>query len=140
MPLTDQRQRRRRDTKQGRRARSAWRLLRWRVGLHWYLFVLFGPPWASCSRRSFARRGTARGARAELGLALHVFLPGVVVPFLHTNLWEELGGTGFLQSTLQDRRGSLPASLIVVPFFALFHDGAVRLPIKHLLRRRGRTC
>jgi len=47
------------------------RLLRWRLGLHWYLFVLFGLPWASCSRRPFARRGTARGARAELGLALH---------------------------------------------------------------------
>jgi membrane protease YdiL (CAAX protease family) len=47
-------------------------------------------------------------------------LPGVVVPFLHTNLWEELGWTGFLQSTLQDRRGPLLASLIVVPFFALF--------------------
>ena len=28
---------------------------------------------------------------------------------------------GFLQSTLQDRRGPLLASLIVVPFFALFH-------------------
>ena len=44
MPLTDQRQQRRRDTKQRRRARSAWRLLRWQVGLHWYLFVLFGLP------------------------------------------------------------------------------------------------
>jgi hypothetical protein len=29
--------------------------------------------------------------------------------------------TGFLQSTLQNRRGPLLASLIVVPFFALFH-------------------
>ena len=140
MPLTDQRQQRRRDTKQGRRARSAWRLLRWRVGLHWYLFVLFGLPVGVllsaivCTARH--RSGCSRGT----GLALHVFLLGVVVPFLHTDLWEELGWTGFLQSTLQDRRGSLPASLIVVPFFALFHDGAVRLPIKHLLRRRGRTC
>ena len=41
--------------------------------------------------------------------------------FLHTNLSEELGWTGFLQSTRQDRRGPLLASLIVVPFFALFH-------------------
>ena len=44
-----------------------------------------------------------------------------MVPFLHTNLWEETGWTGLLQSTLQDRRGPLLASLIVVPFFALFH-------------------
>jgi uncharacterized protein len=55
------------------------------------------------------------------GLLFSAFLPGVVVPFLHTNLWEELGWTGFLQSTLQERRGPLLASLIVVPFFALFH-------------------
>ena len=44
MPLTDQRQQRRRDTKQRRRRDLLGRLLRWRVGLHWYLFVLFGLP------------------------------------------------------------------------------------------------
>jgi membrane protease YdiL (CAAX protease family) len=54
-------------------------------------------------------------------LLFTVFLPGVIVPFLHTNLWEELGWTGFLQSTLQDRRGPLLASVMVAPFFALFH-------------------
>jgi uncharacterized protein len=54
-------------------------------------------------------------------LLFTAFLPGVIIPFLHTNLWEELGWTGFLQSTLQDKRGPLLASLIVVPFFALFH-------------------
>jgi membrane protease YdiL (CAAX protease family) len=58
------------------------------------------------------------------GLLFTAFLPGVVVPFLHTNLWEELGWTGFLQSTLQDTRGPLLASLIVAPFFALFHAPA----------------
>jgi len=55
------------------------------------------------------------------GLLFTVFLPGVIVPFLHTNLWEELGWTGYLQSTLQERRGPLLASIIVAPFFALFH-------------------
>jgi uncharacterized protein len=48
-------------------------------------------------------------------------LPGIIVPFLHTNLWEETGWTGFLQSTLQDRRGPLLASVMVAPVFALFH-------------------
>jgi uncharacterized protein len=77
---------------------------------------------ASCSRRSFctAQHRSGRFAR-NWGLLFTAFLPGVIVPFLHTNLWEELGWTGFLQSTLQDRRGPLLASLIVVPFFALFH-------------------
>jgi membrane protease YdiL (CAAX protease family) len=54
-------------------------------------------------------------------LLFAVFLPGVVLPLLHTNLWEELGWAGFLQSTLQERRGPLLASVIVAPFFALFH-------------------
>jgi membrane protease YdiL (CAAX protease family) len=98
------------------------RLLRWRVGLHWYLFVLFGLP-VSVLLSAIVLHGTAPlGALARnWGLLFTVFLPGVVVPFLHTNLWEELGWTGFLQSTLQERRGPLLASLIVVPFFALFH-------------------
>ena len=98
------------------------RLLRWRVGLHWYLFVLFGLP-VGVLLSAIVLHGTAPlGALARnWGLLFTVFLPGVVVPFLHTNLWEELGWTGFLQSTLQERRGPLLASLIVVPFFALFH-------------------
>jgi uncharacterized protein len=55
------------------------------------------------------------------GLLFTVFLPGVILPFLHTNLWEELGWAGYLQSTLQERRGPLLASAMVAPFFALFH-------------------
>ncbi len=55
------------------------------------------------------------------GLLFTVFLPGIIVPFLHTNLWEELGWAGYLQSTLQDRHGPLLASIMVAPVFALFH-------------------
>jgi membrane protease YdiL (CAAX protease family) len=54
-------------------------------------------------------------------LLFTVFLPGVIVAFLHTNLWEELGWAGFLQSTLQQRRGPLLASVMVAPVFVLFH-------------------
>jgi len=56
-----------------------------------------------------------------VGLLFTVFLPGVIVSFLHTNLWEEQGWVGYLQSTLQERRGPLLASVIVAPVFALFH-------------------
>jgi membrane protease YdiL (CAAX protease family) len=98
------------------------RLLRWRVGLHWYLFVLFGLPVGVLLSAIVFHGAAPLGALARnWGLLFSAFLPGVVVPFLHTNLWEELGWTGFLQSTLQDRRGPLLASLIVVPLFALFH-------------------
>ena len=98
------------------------RLFRWRVGLHWYLFVVFGLPLGVVLSAIVLHGAAPLGALARnWALLFTVFLPGVVVPFLHTNLWEELGWTGFLQSTLQDRRGPLVASLIVVPFFALFH-------------------
>lgn len=98
------------------------RLLRWRVGLHWYLFVLFGLPMGVLLTAIVLHGAAPLGALARnWALLFTAFLPGVIVPFLHTNLWEELGWTGFLQSTLQDRRGPLLASLIVAPFFALFH-------------------
>jgi uncharacterized protein len=98
------------------------RLLRWRVGLHWYLLVFFGLPMGVLLAAIVLHGAAPLGALARnWELLFTVFLPGVVLPFLHTNLWEELGWTGFLQSTLQDRRGPLLASLIVVPFFALFH-------------------
>jgi membrane protease YdiL (CAAX protease family) len=98
------------------------RLLRWRVGLQWYVFVIFGLPMGVLLSAIVVHGAAPLEAFARnWALVFTAFLPGVIVPFLHTNLWEELGWTGFLQSTLQDMRGPLLASLIVVPFFALFH-------------------
>jgi membrane protease YdiL (CAAX protease family) len=54
-------------------------------------------------------------------LLFTVFLPGVVVPFVFVNLWEETAWTGFMQHTLQEERGPLLASVMVAPFFALIH-------------------
>ena len=51
-------------------------------------------------------------------LLFTTFLPGAIVPFAtHQPVAGAPGWTGFLQSTLQHRRGPLLASL----FFALFH-------------------
>ena len=68
------------------------RLLRWRVGLHWYP-CSSGSPWASCSRRSFCtaqhRSGRSRGTG-------HCFSPDSCPASScpsYTNLWEELGWT-----------------------------------------------
>jgi len=98
------------------------RLLRWRVGIRWYLAAVFGL-FVAVLLAAVPFLGAARleTLGREWGLLFTVFLPGVVLPFLHTNLWEELGWTGFLQSTLQEGRGPLLASVIVAPFFALFH-------------------
>jgi len=54
-------------------------------------------------------------------LLFTVYLPGILVPFVLINLWEELGWTGFVQHTLQDRHGPLLASVVVAPLFALIH-------------------
>jgi len=98
------------------------RMLRWRVGVHWYLLALFG-----------LLVVTLLGAIPFLGvvplealaqnwkLLFTVFLWGVLVPFVLVNLWEETAWTGFMQHTLQERRGPLLASVMVAPFFALIH-------------------
>ena len=98
------------------------RVLRWRVGVHWYLLALFG-----------LLAVTLLGALPFLGvvplealaqnwsLLFTVFLWGVLVPFVHTNLGEETGWTGFMQHTLQERHGPVLASVIVAPLFALIH-------------------
>jgi uncharacterized protein len=97
-------------------------LLRWRVGIHWYLIALFGLPSAMLlAAIPFLGVIPLEALAQSWGLIFTVFLPGVILPFLHTNLWEELGWAGFLQSTLQERRGPLLASVMVAPVFALFH-------------------
>lgn len=98
------------------------RLLRWRVGVHWYLIALFGLFVAVLvAAIPFLGVVPLEALAKKWGLLFSVLLPGIIVPFLHTNLWEELGWTGYLQSTLQDRHGSLLASIMVAPVFARFH-------------------
>jgi membrane protease YdiL (CAAX protease family) len=102
------------------------RILRWRVGVHWYLIALFGlllatllgaiPFFGLAPIEELAQKW-------ELLFTLYLWggLWGVLVPFVLVNLWEETGWTGFMQHTLQERHGPLLASLIVAPFFALIH-------------------
>ena len=98
------------------------RLLRWRVGVRWYLIALFGLPVTMLlAAIPFLGVAPLEALAQKWGLIFTVFLPGVILPFLHTNLWEELGWAGFLQSTLQERRGPLLASVMVAPVFVLFH-------------------
>ena len=97
------------------------RSLRWRVGLHWYVIALLGtfvavvvaaiPFFGMVPLQMLARKWE---------LLFTVLLPGVLVPFLHTNLPEEIGWTS-LQARLQDRHGPVRASLMVAPVFALMH-------------------
>jgi CAAX protease family protein len=98
------------------------RLLRWRVGVRWYLIAIFALPVTMLlAAIPFLGVAPLEALAQKWGLLFSVFLPGVILPFLHTNLWEELGWAGFLQSTLQDRRGPLLTSVMVAPVFVLFH-------------------
>lgn len=98
------------------------RILRWRVGVHWYLLALFGLLVVTLlGAIPFLGAAPLEALAQNWTLLFTVFLPGVLVPFVFVNLWEETAWTGFMQHTLQERRGPVLASVIVAPFFALIH-------------------
>jgi membrane protease YdiL (CAAX protease family) len=98
------------------------RILRWRIGVRWYLLALFGLL-AITLLGSIPFLGVAplESLARNWPLLFTVFLPGVLVPFVFVNLWEETAWTGFMQHTIQEGRGPLLASVMVAPFFALIH-------------------
>jgi len=98
------------------------RCLHWRVGVHWYLIALLGT-FVSAVVIAFPFVGLAPlyMVAQKWVLFLTVLLPGTLIPFLHTNLPEEIGWTGYLQAKLQERYGPVRASLMVAPAFALMH-------------------
>ena len=98
------------------------RCLRWRVGIGWYLAALFG------LLAVMVLVGSVLSDPAPLEvltkrwpLLFTLFLPEVLLPFLTIQLFEEAGWTGFMQHTLQERRGPLVASILVAPSFVLQH-------------------
>ncbi len=102
------------------------RIFRWRVGVHWYLLALFGLLLATLlGAIPFFGLAPIEELAQKWELLFTLYLWGgwwgILVPFLLINLWEETGWTGFMQHTLQERRGPLQASVIVAPAFALIH-------------------
>ena len=98
------------------------RCLRWRVGVRWYLLALFGLLAITLlGAIPFLGVSPLESLARNWPLLFTVFLPGVLVPFVLVNLWEETAWTGFMQHTIQEGRGPLLASVMVAPFFALIH-------------------
>ncbi len=98
------------------------RSLRWRVGIGWYLLALPGLLFATLLVASvFLGVAPLEALAQKWQLFFTMFLPGVLVPLVLTHLGEEAGWTGFMQDTLQERRGPLLASFMVAPAFVLFH-------------------
>ena len=97
-------------------------ILRWRVGVRWYLLVLLAIPIV------FLLGGTlwrglplATTIQQEWLGFFAAYLPQTVLIGLLVNLWEEIGWMGFALPRLQRRYGPLAASAIVGTLFALFH-------------------
>jgi membrane protease YdiL (CAAX protease family) len=98
------------------------RCLRWRVGIVWYLAALFGLLAVMVLVGSVLSDPAPLEVLTERwSLIFTLFLPEVLVPFLYIQLFEEAGWTGFMQHTLQERRGPLVASILVAPAFVLQH-------------------
>ena len=98
------------------------RCLRWRVGIIWYLAALFGLLAVMLLAGSVLSDPAPLGVLTERWpLIFTLFLPEVLVPFVFIQIFEEAGWTGFMQQTLQERRGPLLASVLVAPAFVLQH-------------------
>jgi membrane protease YdiL (CAAX protease family) len=98
------------------------RCLRWRVGIVWYLAALFGLLAVMVLVGSVLSDPAPLEVPTERWSPIFtLFLPEVLLPFLTIQLFEEAGWTGFMQHTLQARRGPLLASILVAPAFVLQH-------------------
>ena len=98
------------------------RCLRWRVGPVWYLAALFGLLAVMVLAGSVLSDPAPLEVLTERwSLLFTLFLPEVLFPFVFIQIFEEAGWTGFMQHTLQERRGPLLASILVAPAFVLQH-------------------
>jgi CAAX protease family protein len=108
--------------KEGARKLLRRRVLRWRVGVHWYLIAIFGVPIVYFAAASLVLGTTPLEALIEKWpLVFTSYLPKVVMVFLIVSLWEEIGWMGFALPRLQDRHGPLMASAVLGALWALWH-------------------
>jgi membrane protease YdiL (CAAX protease family) len=102
--------------------RALWeRTVRVRVPVRWYGLVLVVVPLATTAMAVALlgppeRTGWVLASALASGLLMQLLLG-----FLTTNWAEEVAWTGFLQTRLQDRHGSVRAALATGPLFALQH-------------------
>jgi membrane protease YdiL (CAAX protease family) len=108
--------------KEGTRQLLRRRILRWRVGVRWYLIAIFGLPLVYFLAASFVLGMAPLDALIkEWPLLFTSYLPKVAMVFLIVSLWEEIGWMGFALPRLQDRYGPLLASVVLGVLWALWH-------------------
>ena len=98
------------------------RYVQWRVGLGWYLLVLFGPLVVlTLGAVPFLGSSILVAFSQNLPLLLSLYLPALVVGIFFGPLWEEPGWRGFALPRLQTRYGALLGSLILGVLWGLWH-------------------
>ncbi|GAB7189895.1 type II CAAX endopeptidase family protein [Kineococcus sp. NUM-3379] len=104
----------------GREGLRRWtsRMWRWRVRWHWYAIALLGVP-AAMLLTGFAFSGGQYSTPSLVAVAAYV--PALLVQMVTTGLAEEPGWRDFALPRLQDRFGPLAGSMVLGPFWALWH-------------------
>ncbi len=108
--------------KEGTRKLLRQRILRWRVGVRWYLIAIFGVPLVYFVAASLVLGAAPLEALIEKWpLIFTSYLLKVVMVFFLVSLWEEIGWMGFALPRLQEKYGPLLASVVLGVLWALWH-------------------
>jgi len=100
---------------------------RWRVGIQWYIFILFFPVGQWVVARALdivlgqSYKLGASPIPSEFGPEQAIMLPFVIVFAFPNGLGEELGWRGFALPKLQARWNALVSSVIIGLFWGLWH-------------------
>jgi membrane protease YdiL (CAAX protease family) len=99
------------------------RLVQWRVGLHWYLLVLFGPPLVTLAGASVWLGGrTVEALMDGWPMIFTRYLPyALTIVLIVTPLGEEPGWRGFALPRLQQRYGGLWGTVILGIVWSAWH-------------------
>jgi uncharacterized protein len=92
------------------------RIVRWRVGVGWWLVALLALPLLTLVIAVLLGDAVVRPSASVLGRELL----GILVAWLLINLWEEAAWAGFLQTRLERRHNFFVAALLTgIPFAAI---------------------
>jgi membrane protease YdiL (CAAX protease family) len=98
------------------------RLVQWRVGVGWYLLVLFGIPLVELLG-AFAVLGTVPldDLARNWPVIFTLYLPAVLYVAIFTGLGEEPGWRGFALPRLQERHGPLTGTAVLAVVWGMWH-------------------
>jgi membrane protease YdiL (CAAX protease family) len=105
------------------------RIVRWRVGIQWYLLVLIGYPAVFLIGLTVALGAQPlNGLIRQWPLIFSLYLPNIPIGLLLPGLGEETGWRGFALPRLQQQHGPLLGSLVLGTLHGLWHFPAYLVP------------